>query len=980
DRLVSTTTGGALTTSISSANAALSISDETGSGLLVFNNAPTFSTGSVTFSGITSDITTGTNEHFAIMPNGTGNVGIGTTTPGTKFDIWGTSGAYDLFNVASSSGSSLLHVTKAGYVGIGTTTPSARLNSIGTFSVELDVVSEAATGGDISTDGLYTVHTFTTAGTFTFNPGPNVASVSYLVVAGGGGGGTSAAGYGGAGAGGAGGYLASSSYAVSEQNYTVTVGASGAGRTAGSNQAGGNGGNSVFGAITATGGGGGSNYAGNAGNGGSGGGAGYGGGSVGTGISGQGYNGGPVTGFTGGGGGGASGSGTNGSGGSNGGAGTASSITGTSITRAGGGATGTGTATGGGGTSGSINGAANTGGGGFGGYSDGAASGSGGSGVVIVRYLTPTGTTRVNRINVASSGNVGIGTTTPAGIFDVKGKLTVLSAGSVGVNTTTPSVALDVVGDVEYTGTITDVSDARLKENFSDFDGALRIINSIGVKNYNMIDTPDRIETGFIAQDMQQVFPQAVSVVDPINGYLGVSYVSFIPVLARGVQELNSRTTQQVSADDLSIGDLVSYASGSSAFRVAMGSTDQAVVAGVVTDVAGADVYGVASTSISFSGKALVKVSLENGAIEPGDRLALSPTQPGVAVRALSSGMTIGMALDSVDTIPSGSYAKIQVYVNPTYWSPSLALTSGTVADGTASGSADVTVTSTTTDSVASVSQVIDAIKNSIFTEVQTLWAKKDVIAEGIKKTYYAIADLIPGVDVSSWLSRDTTISDQADATTKSMFEGNGAQASKESKLEMDENGNYLTTYGVDSTRGEIQLTGSGDLVNGEAKVFFDYSFTSIISDQVVLRVLITPTTVGVTGQLYVDQKTIYGFTVKELNGSSTGKFDWMIIARRKGFEDKVAPTPTPTPDATGTTSVPPAEVTPTPTPDPSAPTGDTTTPTPTPTPDATPIVESPAPTPDASVPETPTPTPVPAELPAEPTPAPTEPEIVPAP
>jgi len=41
DRLVSTTTGGALAVSISSANAALSVSDETGSGLLVFGTSPT---------------------------------------------------------------------------------------------------------------------------------------------------------------------------------------------------------------------------------------------------------------------------------------------------------------------------------------------------------------------------------------------------------------------------------------------------------------------------------------------------------------------------------------------------------------------------------------------------------------------------------------------------------------------------------------------------------------------------------------------------------------------------------------------------------------------------------------------------------------------------------------------------------------------------------------------------------------------------
>jgi hypothetical protein len=48
------------------------------------------STGSLTFSGVTSDILTGTNEHLALMPNGTGNVGIGTTTPDQKLKVVGT--------------------------------------------------------------------------------------------------------------------------------------------------------------------------------------------------------------------------------------------------------------------------------------------------------------------------------------------------------------------------------------------------------------------------------------------------------------------------------------------------------------------------------------------------------------------------------------------------------------------------------------------------------------------------------------------------------------------------------------------------------------------------------------------------------------------------------------------------------------------------------------------------------------------------
>src|SRR3989338_9696800 len=74
--------------------------------------------------------------------------------------------------------------------------------------------------------------------------------------------------------------------------------------------------------------------------------------------------------------------------------------------------------------------------------------------------------------------------------------MTIDSAGFVGINMTNPSVALDVTGDIEYTGTITDVSDERLKENITDFDSGLSIISSIGVKSYNIISDPGNTEVG----------------------------------------------------------------------------------------------------------------------------------------------------------------------------------------------------------------------------------------------------------------------------------------------------------------------------------------------------------------------------------------------------------------------------------------------------------------------------------------------------
>ena len=129
-----------------------------------------------------------------------------------------------------------------------------------------------ATGGTVTTDGDFKVHTFTADGTFTVTAAGNNAgsnSVDYLVIAGGGSGGSGEGLNGGgeaAGGGGAGGYResfpnpGSGGLPVSEQAYPITVGA-GATGAAITNSPTGNfgsrGSNSIFSTITSTGGGGG---------------------------------------------------------------------------------------------------------------------------------------------------------------------------------------------------------------------------------------------------------------------------------------------------------------------------------------------------------------------------------------------------------------------------------------------------------------------------------------------------------------------------------------------------------------------------------------------------------------------------------------------------------------------------------------------------------------------------------------------------
>lgn len=307
-----------------------------------------------------------------------------------------------------------------------------------------------ATGGTITMNANYRIHTFTNNGTFAVSNGSLNCDV--LIVAGGGGGG------GNSGGGGGGGGVIITNIIVSAGSTNVTVGNGGVGGTP--NSKGTNGTNSVFGSLVAYGGGGGYSYNGQNGlPGGCGGGAGAqnGGGTGGAGTNGQGFAGGNSGNGNGAsaGGGGAATVGSNyvsDTVAGNGGDGKSSSISGTPTQYGGGGGGGgnesgtAGTGGAGGGGNGSVtavgsNGVANTGGGGGGGgYGGSPAGGNGGSGIVIVRYLFSS-----TNVTMSVSSN---------GINQTSTSISNIFMGKVGIGTANPTQQLHVVGNVQVDGTI----------------------------------------------------------------------------------------------------------------------------------------------------------------------------------------------------------------------------------------------------------------------------------------------------------------------------------------------------------------------------------------------------------------------------------------------------------------------------------------------------------------------------------------------
>jgi len=316
-----------------------------------------------------------------------------------------------------------------------------------------------ASGGTITTDGDYTIHSFTADGDYVND---SAQTVDYLLVAGGGGGGGTHSGITNAsGGGGAGGYRSFTGTSMAAGTFAVVVGQGGTAGPATSGTQGSDGTATTFNSLSAAGGGGAGCSGPSGGTTGRDGGSGGGGGSTSSaGGSGnvpstspvQGYDGGTTGGANGSsGGGGASEVGGSAGGyvGMDGGVGLSNSITGSAVTYAGGGSGGskvgypnTPGVAGGGGASGSpgANGTDGLGGGGGGslGGSD-SAGGDGGNGIFILRRPTD---------DVVEGGNMTlVSTTTAAQAAPTKGDVVFTYTNGAGTTTLGTDVTAEISAD-----------------------------------------------------------------------------------------------------------------------------------------------------------------------------------------------------------------------------------------------------------------------------------------------------------------------------------------------------------------------------------------------------------------------------------------------------------------------------------------------------------------------------------------------------
>ena len=156
-----------------------------------------------------------------------------------------------------------------------------------------------------------------------------------------------------------------------------------------------------------------------------------------------------------------------------------------------------------------------------------------------------------------NNGEIGIFTNGSGSDVAPTERLTILSGGNVGIATTNPAYKLDVNGTTQCTGNIW-TSDQQFKKNVDSIASALTIIKQLKPKSY-FFDTTNVYgfnfqstkQYGFLAQDVEQILPELVftsnqqeeidslgNVVHPAITYKSLSYISFISILTKGIQEL----------------------------------------------------------------------------------------------------------------------------------------------------------------------------------------------------------------------------------------------------------------------------------------------------------------------------------------------------------------------------------------------------------------------------------------------------------
>lgn len=167
--------------------------------------------------------------------------------------------------------------------------------------------------------------------------------------------------------------------------------------------------------------------------------------------------------------------------------------------------------------------------------------------------LTSLPTSQLSGAVLVANGGTGASSLTADKLVVGNGSSTLLSPANLhwdstsnhlGIGTTEPAYPLHVEGKMFATDGMVAFSDARLKTNVIEIEGALDIIAHMRGVRYDRIDLPaSGRHVGLIAQEVEAVMPEVVST--DAAGMKSLAYANLVAVLIQAVKE------QQVQIDGL---------------------------------------------------------------------------------------------------------------------------------------------------------------------------------------------------------------------------------------------------------------------------------------------------------------------------------------------------------------------------------------------------------------------------------------------
>ncbi|TSD04657.1 MAG: hypothetical protein Greene071436_89 [Parcubacteria group bacterium Greene0714_36] len=228
------------------------------------------------------------------------------------------------------------------------------------------------------------------------------------------------------------------------------------------------------------------------------------------------------------------------------------------------------------------------------------------------------GSARTVRMGIyGTSGNVGIGTTSPGTLLAVQGAVSMFLQGTVTTN------------GVCHTGNATDAADSTVGRQ-------LVVCSGAGVDIAEWYPTKSDVAVGDIIAPSSETMEYQAKGNDPVQG----------TEVSLGTQKIS--LLKKAERSDTILG----------------------IVSTAPFKTFGTDIRAYASSTrprpVALSGRVPVNVNLEGGEIHIGDRIALSSVA-GVGTKATTSGMTVGVALEGFDGTGDGGTGKVMTFVNLGY-------------------------------------------------------------------------------------------------------------------------------------------------------------------------------------------------------------------------------------------------------------------------------------------------------------------------